>query len=547
MRGSCRIFGRITGVTRNLFLFFHAPTPCRLCCHGTGRRSTFCPVALCLMSEAPAAMPANSPGFPPDGLPLVVECSDFPDVEAAFLRLAGLPHVLFLDSSMAGGRLGRYSFLAADPFEFVVSPARMETPRKADFSNQQPAEDCLAQLAQRMAPYAVPAVPGLPPFQGGAAGLLSYDLGRRLERLPLPSWDEFTAPELAMGLYDVVLAWDHQQRRAWLISQGFPETEPARRRRRAAERLKRFQSVLAAPPAAPQQRPRCALPPLPPNQLAPQYPVPHTADLASNFSEASYLEAVQTAIDYIYAGDIFQVNLAQRLLHPAADDAVELYLRLRRRNRAPFAGFFDVGQLQIASASPERFLKMQGNRVEARPIKGTRPRSRQPVADLFAGDELAASEKDRAENVMIVDLLRNDLSRVCLPDSVRTTQLCRLEQYEYVLHLVSAIEGELAPGHGAIDLLRATFPGGSITGAPKVRAMEIISELEPTARGPYCGSLGYLGFDGSLDTNILIRTITCSRGWWQAPVGGGIVAQSDPHREFEETWHKAEGLLRALR
>ena len=493
-------------------------------------------------------MPDDPLGAPPaDGLPVVVELSPPPDAEAAFLRLVRLPHVLFLDSSMPGGRLGRYSFLAADPFEFMHSPALMGEPGPSAGGQATAADDCLATLAGRLAAFSTPTVAELPPFQGGAAGLFSYDLGRRLERLPLPAWDEFAAPELAVGLYDVVLAFDHQQHRAWLISQGFPETEPSRRHRRAIQRLREFQRHLAAPPADLAQRLQPAHRPLAANELAPQHAVPRVAGLTSNFSPSRYLETVQAAIDYIYAGDIFQVNLAQRLLHPAADDAVELYLRLRRRNRAPFAAFFDLGELQSASASPERFVWVRGRRVEARPIKGTRPRSRQPEADLFAGDELAASEKDRAENVMIVDLLRNDLSRVCRPESVHTTQLCQLEQYEYVLHLVSAIEGELAPGRGAIDLLRATFPGGSITGAPKVRAMEIIAQLEPTARGPYCGSLGYLGFDGALDTSILIRTITCGRGWWQMPVGGGIVAQSDPRREYEETWHKAEGLLRALR
>ena len=185
--------------------------------------------------------------------------------------------------------------------------------------------------------------------------------------------------------------------------------------------------------------------------------------------------------------------------------------------------------------------------VETRPIKGTRPRTARPEADLFAGDELRRSEKDRAENVMIVDLLRNDLARVCHPDSVCVTQLCELERYEFVQHLVSAVQGELEEGRSSLDLIRAAFPGGSISGAPKVRAMEIIAEIEPTARGPYCGALGYVGFDGSMDLNILIRTITAGRGWWQMPVGGGIVAQSDPRREYEETWHKATGLLRSLR
>ena len=270
------------------------------------------------------------------------------------------------------------------------------------------------------------------------------------------------------------------------------------------------------------------------------------AGLTSNFSRAAYLSAVERAIEYIRAGDIFQVNLAQRLLFPAADSAVALYLRLRARNPAPFAGYFDCGAYQIASASPERFLKLAAGEVETRPIKGTRQRTRRPEADLYAGDELAQSEKDRAENVMIVDLLRNDLARVCQSDSVRVTQLCRLETYELVQHLVSAVRGTLRPGAGPFELLRATFPGGSISGAPKVRAMEIIAELEPTARGPYCGALGYVGFDGTLDTNLLIRTIVASRGWWQAPVGGGIVEPSIPEREYEETWHKAAGLIRAL-
>jgi para-aminobenzoate synthetase component 1 len=197
----------------------------------------------------------------------------------------------------------------------------------------------------------------------------------------------------------------------------------------------------------------------------------------SNFSADGYRAAVQRAIDYIYAGDVFQVNLAQRLLFPAADDAISLYLRLRQGNPAPFSGWFDLGDAQIVSASPERFLSVCNRRVEARPIKGTRRRTAWAEADLFAGDDLLASEKDRAENVMIVDLLRNDLSRVCEADSVRVTQLCSLKTYQFVQHLVSAVEGTLAPDKTAIDLVRAAFPGGSITGAPKIRAMEIIAEL----------------------------------------------------------------------
>jgi para-aminobenzoate synthetase component 1 len=406
---------------------------------------------------------------------------------------------------------------------------------------------------------------GLPPFQGGAAGLMSYELGRQFERVPPARFDEFGLPALAVGLYDVVVAFDHQQGRAWIISQGFPETEPAARARRARERLEEFRARIESEVEGSGFRVQGSAENGGAEVLNPEssilFPVSGPDGLTSNFTRGQYLAAVQRAIDYIYAGDVFQVNLSQRLLFPAVGSgavnlpasgsartrsSLELYLRLRRRNPATFAGYFDMGDFQIVSASPERFLRVRVREVEARPIKGTRRRSHQPEADLYAGSDLLASEKDRAENVMIVDLLRNDLSRVCTPDSVRVTQLCEVEIYEYVQHLVSAVRGELREGCGPLDLVRAAFPGGSITGAPKVRAMEIIAELEPTARGAYCGSLGYLGFDGALDLSILIRTITAGRGWWQFPVGGGIVAQSDPEAEYEETWHKAEGLLRAL-
>jgi para-aminobenzoate synthetase component 1 len=464
---------------------------------------------------------------------LVEPCDPHLDLEAAFVRLALRPHVLFLDSARRDPQLGRYSFLSADPFEYFTVAAD--------------GSDGLAELARRLLPFRTATISELPPFQGGAAGLLSYDLGRSLERVPRPRYDEFQTPALAVGLYDVVVAVDHVDRRAWIVSQGFPETDPAARRRRAGARLDAFRAWLAEPAPSPRCDVASAMGErLTQEQLAPQFNMPGPAGLTSNFSAEAYLAAIRRAIEYIHAGDVFQVNIAQRLLCSAFDDSVSLYLRLRRRNPATFAGYFDTGAAQIASASPERFLRAVGRQVEARPIKGTRQRTALAEADLFAGDEMLASEKDRAENVMIVDLLRNDLARVCRADSVCVTQLCGLETYEYVQHLVSAVCGTLADGRNALELVRAAFPGGSVTGAPKVRAMEIIAELEPTARGAYCGSLGYLGFDGALDASILIRTITASHGWWQAPVGGGIVAQSNPPREYEETWHKATGMLRAM-
>ncbi len=456
-----------------------------------------------------------------------------------FERLAGLKRVLFLDSALPHSALGRYSFLTADPFEWIVARGRCVT---LAGSVREPA-DPFALLAERLSRHRIEPLPGLPPFQGGAAGLFGYDLCHHLERLPRPRLDEFAVPDLAVGLYDWVVAFDHEAGRAWLISTGLPESDPRRRRRRAARRLEEILHRLHAAASSPVSWTSGP----PPKRLAPQWPVPGLAPLTSNFDRDTYLATVRRAVEYIHAGDCFQVNVAQRLLAPATLPPAELYRRLRDRNAAPFAGYFDLGEFILASASPERFLRLEGDEVETRPIKGTRPRGATPEEDRARAEELLASAKDRAENVMIVDLLRNDLGRVCRYGSVRVAGVCRLETYRYVHHLVSEVRGRLRAGLGPIDLLRAAFPGGSVTGAPKVRAMEIIAELEPTARGPYCGSLGYIGFDGALDTSILIRTFTVGRGWVQFPVGGGIVADSVPQREYEETWHKAEGLLRALR
>lgn len=453
------------------------------------------------------------------------------DVGELLERLSGRPHCLLLDSALRRPELGRYSFLAADPFAWITVPAD--------------GSEALAPLAARLGAFRSPTIPGLPPFQGGAAGLFAYDLNRSLERLEAPEYDEFRTPALAIGLYDVLLAIDHVEDAAWIISHGFPETAPADRRRRALDRLAEMRRWLTTP-ATPRPARLSHDDSIGVAQLAPQFSTRAHSQLTSNFSASAYCHAVQRTIDYIRAGDAFQVNLAQRLLYPARDDSLELYLRLRARNPATFAAYFDLGDFQILSASPERFLQVRAGVAEARPIKGTRQRFPQAEANLYLADELLQSEKDRAENVMIADLLRNDLSRVCTPDSVCVTELCKLETYEFVQHLVSAVRGVLRPELGPFDLIRAAFPGGSITGAPKVRAMEIITELERTARGPYCGSLGYIGFDGTMDLNILIRTITAGRGWWQLPVGGGITAQSQPQREYEETWHKAAGLLRAL-
>lgn len=463
-------------------------------------------------------------------LPIVEQLDSSVEPEQVFRRLSGLPHVVFFDSAMRHTELGRYSFVAADPVKWLEIPAD--------------GRDAFGVLEAELAALRGESLPGLPPFQGGWAGLFGYELSISLEKVRRAAIDEFGVPALAVGLYDVVVAFDHHEKRAWLISQGWPEADAMARRERAKERLAAFRSRLASPSRGSNHPGQQRL--LGKAELAPQYSVSDYLALTSNFSAEQYRQAVGKAIEYIYAGDVFQVNLSQRLLHQASTAAVDLYCRLRKRNPAPFAGFLDGGDWQVASASPERFIQVNDGRVETRPIKGTRGRARRPEADLFAGDDLQASEKDRAENIMIVDLLRNDLSRTCLPESVRVSQLCGLEMYEYVQHLVSVVEGRLRPERSPLDVLQTSFPGGSITGAPKIRAMEIIAELEPTVRGAYCGSLGYMGVGGQMDTNILIRTITATRGWWQLPVGGGIVAQSTPQSEYEETWHKAAGMIRAF-
>ena len=472
--------------------------------------------------------------------PLVEELFAAPSPWEAAVRFADYPFFLFLDSVWADSSLSRYSFITADPFATLfVRGHEIYAPA----SKVYPSRNAWAALAEFLAPFRMSTVPGLPSFQGGAAGLFGYGLCQHVENVPSPRRDEFRAPDMAVGLYDWVLAYDHRAGRAWLLATGLPNRLEAGRQA-AISRLAWARKVLSMPARTPRS---LQTPSLSSAALCPQFEVPGLPGVTSNFDRSGYLRAVQQAIDYIHAGDCFQVNLSQRLLHRATLAPLELYSRLRERNAAPFAGYFDLGDFVVASASPERFLRVENGQVETRPIKGTRPRGATPEEDRRRADELLHSSKDRAENIMIIDLMRNDLGRVCEYGSVQVSQVCRLESYRTVHHLVSEIRGRLRPGLGPVELLRAAFPGGSVTGAPKVRSLEIIAELEPTARGPYCGCLGYIGFDGAMDTNLLIRTFMIGKGWIQFPVGGGIVADSDPESEYAETLHKAEGLLRALR
>lgn len=456
----------------------------------------------------------------------------------ALEHFQGQPFLLLLDSAARHREQdSRYSFLTADP----IAIQRLD---RAVFPMDpfQP----LRNWQQQMAGLALEAPADLPPFAGGIAGLMSYELGEAFERLPRPAPDIFRTPALLAGFFDWSIVWDHLTGTvtAWVLD--LPCDVP--RLLSTADRLQWIRQHLNGFGSAADSTP-VSLSGSDELQLSGQYHrIEPTTEVYSDYSRDEYVSTVARVIEYIRAGDIFQANLSQRLLAPWRGTAVELYHRVRQRNPAPFCGLLQHEDVAIVSASPERFLKVGGTgRVETRPIKGTRRRQASPIADLFVGNELASSEKDRAENVMIVDLLRNDLSRSCQPGTVRVTGLCEIERFETVLHLVSTVVGHLHGNRDVWNLMAGCFPGGSITGAPKIRAMEIIAELERSVRGAYCGSFFACGPRGDFDSSILIRTFTMKGGWVQFPVGGGIVADSDPLDEYRETLHKASGMIRVLR
>ena len=494
--------------------------------------------------------------------PLVENLAEAEEPVEVVARFLDLPHLLFLDSATGATArsevhpLGRYSFLSADPSILIrCRSGHTEIGPPGGERRHEPG-DPLVAVREILRPYAADAVSGLPPFQGGVAGYIGYDYGSLLERLPAPRYDDLAVPEVFLGLYDWVIAWDHRLGTAWAISTGMPEIG-AGREHRAKERLAMVRERLARPSAPSPQRSALSDQPSAIDHQrpapAPSYPVMGVENaerigLRSTFTHRGYLDAVARVREYIVAGDIFQANLSQRFQATLALSPFDLYRKLRRRNPAPFAAYLDFGELAVLSASPERFLLLdeRGRHVETRPIKGTRPRGLGPMHDAALGRALSESDKDRAENVMIVDLLRNDLSRVCRAGTVRVPELFALEQHPTVHHLVSTVVGELEPEADAVALLQAAFPGGSITGAPKVRAMEIIAELEPTRRGVYCGSVGYLSTSGAMDTSIVIRTYVALGGQVYFQAGGGIVADSDPELEYRETLDKARALIDTL-
>ncbi len=462
--------------------------------------------------------------------PLIEEIHMAPDAPWCFESIAPMPYSFWLDSGMDPQKLGRFSFMGSDPFLVMRSRCNEITLIRegAEEIRRGNPFDVLGELLDE---YKIENTELPVPFTGGAVGYFSYDLCHFIEKLPTRAIDDLKLPECYLCFYDTIMAFDHHNNKTYLISTGFPEREEAKRQGRAKDRMHELRNLVLLSP---------------PPQSVKETTTNQDIILKANFTHEGYLGAVARAREYICAGDIFQVNLSQRFETDINISPFELYKRLRKINPAPFASYLNFEGVIIVGASPERFLKVQGDWVETRPIKGTKPRGKTPEEDKTLARDLLASKKDRAENTMIVDLERNDLGRVCRYGTVRVTELAILETYPTVFHLTSTVVGRLSEGKNRIDLLKATFPGGSITGAPKVRAMEIIDELEPTRRSVYTGSIGYLSFSGEMDINIVIRTIIVKDGRAYFQVGGAIVYDSEPEAEYIETLDKGRALVKAL-
>lgn len=454
--------------------------------------------------------------------------------------LHGEPGIVLLRSGLFDSPQARYSFVAARPFlTFRACGSRCEvTPHDAVGRPHVQFGNPWRGLEALLARYELPDEVDLPFPLGGCFGFWGYDLKEFVEpKLRVHTAADLDLPDCQLGFYASLVAFDHRLGQAWIIATGLG-ADGARDEHRQAAQFNFWHARLTARPQ--------------PERVIPR-PDWHVREVTSSFSRAGFIAAVEAAQRYIHTGDIYQVNLAQRLSAPCDGTSVSpaalgwnLFRRLTEVSPAPFAAFLDGGDFQLASSSPEQFLRLSGPHIQTRPIKGTRPRHLDPTRDAQLAYELQTSAKEQAELVMITDLLRNDLGRVCEFGSVQVPDLLRLEKFAQVQHLVSTIEGRLRPEITHLDALAACFPGGSITGAPKFRAMEIIDELEPVARGPYCGALGYLGFNRESQLSILIRTAICKDGVAHFPVGAGIVADSDPAAEYEETLAKAQGFFAAL-
>jgi para-aminobenzoate synthetase component 1 len=467
----------------------------------------------------------------------------------------------------SGGKVGprsRFTFAAVDPF-LVVSgdggaargPGGLEIPGAVRLawrgvwetqSGSLPTgtldtADPIPILKRLLAEFPVRPSPSHPPFTGGFAGWFGYDLGRAFERLPRRAPDPLGLPAFSVGFYDLVLAIDHLTKKATILSTGYPERDTARREQRARERIAWLAGEVASASAESDAGPGADAGDEPVAEAGPVRAAPPSISPESNFTRDGYLEAVRRVKNFIRRGDIYQANVTQRLRWPAPRDAAAWFVDLLARHPVGFAAYLRGDGYEVVSLSPERFLRVSGEHVETCPIKGTRPRAADPAEDERNARDLLASPKERAELVMIVDLLRNDIGRVAVSGSVAVPEIYRLESYATVHHLVARVTARLAPGLDPLDSLRAAFPGGSISGAPKIRAMEIIDEVEPHARGLFMGSIGYVGANGEMDTSIAIRTVVVRDGVAHLQVGGGIVHDSRPESEYEESLHKAAAFL----
>lgn len=444
-------------------------------------------------------------------LPYTPQC-----LTTEFAPLMSQPWTLLLHSGSAEHAHSRFDILVADPQATLVTHGATTTITSKQYGKQIALEDpltALQQLQQQLLPAVNPHE--IYPFQGGAVGLLSYDLGRRFESLPTIAAADTQLPDMAVGLYDWALIADHQQQQCTLICQGD-----------CSQRLHWLQ----------QQRHTTQIQPF---QL--------TGPWVANLSRSTYAEKFFKIQAHLQRGDCYQVNLAQRFSAPYQGDEWQAFQRLQATNRAPFSAFLRFPAATLLSFSPERFLQVAQGTITSRPIKGTCRRRANPEHDRQVAQSLATSSKDRAENLMIVDLLRNDIGRVARPGSVQVPELFVIESFPAVHHLVSTITATLDPRFTLFDLLRATFPGGSVTGAPKIAAMTIIEALEPQRRGAYCGSIGYISCCGTLDMNIAIRTLVAEKGQLTCWAGGAIVADSDVDAEYQETLDKLNKILPVLR
>lgn len=459
------------------------------------------------------------------------------DTAQLFAHIAHLEWAMWLDSGQLidpatgkpGSQYGRFDIVVCKPrMTFVTKGATTEVSQNGQITHSDADPFSLIKEALAADLTSTQTLPSHLPFAGGALGYFGYDLAQRIEKLNNHAQVEAKIPQLMVGIYDCALVVDHREKTAFLVSQNLHQN--------ARENFDALRALFCAPSSGAETKSAFKV----------------TSEVVSNMQKSQYAQAFDRVKQYILEGDCYQVNLAQRFAAKAQGDGWQAYQKLREISPAPFMAYMRLPDLEVLSGSPERFLQVVNGHVETRPIKGTRPRGQDAAQDAQNATELQNSLKDRAENLMIVDLLRNDIGKNCEIGSVKAEQLFQLQSFANVHHLVSIITGKLAQGKSALDLLRGCFPGGSITGAPKLRSMQIIEELEPHQRGLYCGAIGYIGFDGNMDTNITIRTAVYSHeqageGEVSFYAGGGIVADSTMEKEYVETLDKASSMLKLMR